>query len=189
MGITAYTDVWGRKYHKDALGHFARKGKIAGKAKHSPNSSTATVKVPNWVSKQVPANILAHLVPIKVHTGDHNMDFVFFAVRSGVEIQVYKKVYKLGRWNTSSTPVVATLGLPSGTVICVNSRLYKQRANQAVVKGFDTTAASCVSEYSGSFTYAKGQVVKPTNGFEMSPSNECHPGIHFYFSKKQANQH
>ena len=146
-------------------------------------STNQNLKTPAWAKERIPGNILSHLKLIKLQ--DYSkacyISFAFFAVRSGVEIQVYKKAY------THTSDKVITLGLLPGTVICVNDKGYKSRANQAIVRNMNGSS-SLFSGYSNSFKYSQGKSLQP-NGFDMAPSSECTKGIHFFFSKTHAQRY
>lgn len=150
--------------------------------------TSTTQKNPSWVKDKIPSNIIPHLKLIKTHFNG-NFKAAFFAVRSGVEVHVYKKVKSIGQ-----NYAVATLALIPGTVLCVNSKEYKCRANKAKVKDFTPLVANdrkCQT-YGGyhrsEFKYSKGLVVKP-HAFDMSPDGVCTSGIHFFFGKSQAQQY
>lgn len=141
---------------------------------------------PDWVKNKVPANVLAVLKPIKViHKNRNGFGFTFLAVRKPVE--VYKKAFC--SINGHFKPTVVTLILEPGTVICVNDQHYKSRASKAFVSNIGVQGRkSAVSSHRADFRYHQGKHAIPDR-FEMNPNNHCEPGIHFYFSKKQAENH
>lgn len=144
-------------------------------------------KAPDWVSKRIPANVLAVLKPIKVmdRRNRQGFAFTFLAVRKPVE--VYKKAFV--SVNGHFQPTVVTLILEPGTVICVNDQHYKSRANKAFVSAIGTQGKkTAISSHEASFKYHQGKQAVP-HAFEMNPYNHCAPGIHFYFSKEQAKNH
>lgn len=156
------------------------------------------VVAPEWVKQKVPPNILKVLKPIQVIERNRNSGyaFVFFAVRSNVDIHVFKSAlavrnYKKNYYHQAEhMPVLITLSLKPGTIICVNNMHHKIRANKADVVDIVNQAGNSVrnkvvSSHDRYFVYTKGQHITPSNGFSMMPRNECEPGIHFYFSKKQ----
>lgn len=157
-------------------------------------SIKSEVLVPDWVNQKIPPNILHHLKFLKTHLNysknKNRIQFAFFAVRSGVEVQVYKKVYG------SASEAVATLALIPGTVICVNEREHKSRANQAVVRKFERTLnyqhhtlfSQYQSGHDGTFKYRLGKIVKPAH-FDTKPDDICTSGIHFFFGKKNAENY
>ena len=69
----------------------------------------------------------------------------------------------------------------------------KCRASKAVVIAvYDKDGNeidSAVSNYYNTFVYHKGETVEPVNGFDDNRWNECAPGIHFFITRKEAENY
>lgn len=128
---------------------------------------------------------------------------------------MYKKCYfkrsttnKLGKPTEKTEHYIVTLAVSDNTkrVMCL-SEIYndknrrKIRVAQAIVTDIQrlnpkthklTKANSKIqvfSAYDNSFTYTKGQCVKPTNRFSTNPHEQCSSGIHGYLSIERAMEH
>jgi hypothetical protein len=69
----------------------------------------------------------------------------------------------------------------------------KCRASQAKVLAIwdldGTPASEAFSQHDHEFRYAVGETLAPTQPFDENPWNECAPGIHFFITRLEAENH
>lgn len=83
--------------------------------------------------------------------------------------------------------VIVTLEIPQGAMVCgINKRMY--RTNMAKVIDFDKNVSKAVSLADRKFIYRKGETVYPSV-FDCQYDQECGAGIHFFRTKKEAEEY
>lgn len=83
--------------------------------------------------------------------------------------------------------VIVTLEIPKGAMVYgINKKQY--RASKAKVIDFDKNVSKAVSFADRKFIYRKGEMVYPTV-FDGQYNQECAPGIHFFRTKKEAEEY
>ena len=103
-------------------------------------------------------------------------------IRRGITLEKTMIGYKKCRHG-----VIVTLEIPKSAVVFgINKRKY--RTNAAKVIGFDRDIEKAVSLYDSNFVYRKGEMVYP-DMFDCEYNQECGNGIHFYRTKKEAEEY
>jgi len=92
-------------------------------------------------------------------------------------------------WKKLRAGVIAELLIPAtaGRVGGLIGR--KCRAERAVVVSLSDGATEGHSLYRDDFVYRPGETVEPFGGWDPSPLVECAAGIHFYISRREAEEH
>jgi hypothetical protein len=103
-------------------------------------------------------------------------------IRRGIKLRKIMIGYKKCRYN-----VVVTLEIPVGAIV-IGINKQKYRTNMAKVLGFDRDVEKAVSLYDDKIVYRKGEMVYP-DMFDCEYNRECGNGIHFYRTKKEAEEY
>jgi hypothetical protein len=119
-------------------------------------------------------------------------NFKPFKVVLSKPLRGFKKVY--GDNHTLKAQLIAELEIPVGaTVVCGMNGGYKLRTDKARVLSIETIrskrpAKKAVSGHNSNFVYQVGKTATPANAFNKTFS-QCGGGLHFFLSRRQAEQY
>lgn len=116
---------------------------------------------------------------------------LFRANLSGADLPHYQIVPEVGAfegWKKLAGGVIARVQIPADARRVSSLVGRKCRAERVVV--VELIGASVgTSQHDPSVVYRVGETVAPNNGFNDDPRVECAPGIHFFITRREAEEY
>ena len=107
--------------------------------------------------------------------------------RSNAETSIVPETGGFQGWKVCRNNVVVRLRIPA-KALRSNATGRKCRASEALV--LEVIGADvAVSSYDATFTYQRGQIVKPREAFDTNRWSECGSGIHFFLTRYEAEHY